>query len=153
MDLAERYGDLLFQYKDQILPKERVPEAVQERQKTTYTLKTKKIIGTEEENRNAEEKIRKQQNTRIKIQDKAEIDGNIPLYHYDPDADSDKQSRSSPLNLAWEAEDSESIKNNMENTPVGRAWHPGPITMIDRARVDKTVNIPNSGTKKPTSML
>ncbi|MBO4247687.1 hypothetical protein IL252_07650 [Halomicrobium sp. IBSBa] len=147
-DLAERYGDPIFRYKDQILPKERVPEAVQERRKTTYTFQTKKIIGTEVENRNAEERIREQQSGEFELQDQAEIDGNVPLYHYDPDADGDQQSRSSPLNLAWEAEDSQSIKQNMENAPFGEAWHPGPITMLPQARVEKTVNLPNGGTKE-----
>ncbi|WP_372479919.1 hypothetical protein ACAH01_00735 [Halomicrobium sp. HM KBTZ05] len=147
-DLAERYGDPIFRYKDQILPKERVPEAVQERRKTTYTFQTKKIIGTEVENRNAEEHIRQQQSGEFELQDQADIDGNVPLYHYDPDADNEAQSRSSPLSLAWEAQDSENIKQNMENDDIGSAWQPHALTRLDEARVDKVVNLPNGGTKE-----
>ncbi|WP_239524371.1 hypothetical protein [Halogeometricum borinquense] len=147
-DLAERYGDPTFTYETISVPKEQVREEVRNGKKSTYVQRTQQVIGTAQEQRNAEREIwNKKTEGGVQPQHIPSLDGNVPLYHYKKESDAeDMQNRGAPLNVAWETEDSQSIKNHMENGNGGGRWLPAsPITAI--IRQNRYVNLPDGGTK------
>lgn len=146
-DLAERYGDPVFEYEPITVPEEEVREEVRNGKKTTYVRRDQQVIGTVQEQRNAERRIHENSESDVHPLHIPNIDGNVPLYHYGSESDAeDMQNRGAPINVAWETEDSQSIKNHMENGNGGGTWLPAsPITAI--VRENRFVNLPNGGTK------
>ncbi|ELZ89590.1 hypothetical protein C453_00195 [Haloferax elongans ATCC BAA-1513] len=145
-DLKERYGDPLFEYEPAIVPESRVPEGEDNEKISKKVVTQTQVIGTVEENMNAENEIWQQRKERPQIQDIPNLDSNVPVYHYQNASDaSDMQNRGAPLNVAWETEDSQTIKNDMENGRGGGKWLPSPQTAPFRD--PRYVNLPDGGTK------
>lgn len=145
-DLAERYGDPNYEFETLFVSVEQVQREVRDGEKSTFVQKDAHVIGTAQEQRNAERLIHEEQSEAhpLHIPD---LDGNVPLYHYGSESDAEnKQNRGAPLNTAWETEDAQSIKNHMENGNGGGNWLPGsPLTAI--VREPRHINLPDGGTK------
>ncbi|WP_255516667.1 hypothetical protein [Haloferax sp. KTX1] len=146
-DLAERYGDPVFRFEPISVPEDQVKEEVRSGKKSTYIVKERNVIGTKEEQMNSEDKIHKAKGGGSHVLHVPDIEGNVPLYHYAKESDAENmQNRGAPLNVAWETEDSQSIKNHMENGDGGGRWLPGNIILAIH-RESRYVNLPDGDTK------
>lgn len=143
-DLDERYGDSVFEFKPVTLREEQVPEKAKTGEKTSYTQSDQRVVGTVEEHLKAEQKIWKEHTNGLQALDVPDIErGVVPLYHYDPSANGDYyEVRSSPMNLAWEAEESQDVQDTMQNN----GWNTA-LQNIEEYTVDKKVNLPDGGVK------
>ncbi|WP_372479980.1 hypothetical protein ACAH01_01235 [Halomicrobium sp. HM KBTZ05] len=94
--LAERYGDPVIEFEPERLPRERVPDSLQDGGKTSVT--ATRVIGTFEEHRTAEKEIWDASSDTVSAQH--HLDDEIPLYHYES-ADTSGE-RKAPINVAWD---------------------------------------------------
>lgn len=151
--LNDRYGTPTFNYDTQKLPSELVPKSVRDGEQLEYSFRTQRVIGTEREQRTAERTIWKNQieNEEEHPLHVPDLDSHVPLYSYASESDaSNKQDRTSPLNVAWENNDSASIKSTMEDGDNGPLWL-NSLSYLDFLKIDLHVNLPNGGTKSTTS--
>ena len=154
-DLHARYGTRTFEYEPSTVPAERVPEAVRDGDRSEYSFQTRRVVGTQAEQRTAERQIWATQveDERAHPLYTPDIDGNVPLYSYATESGADGgglQDRTSPMNVAWQFDDSADVESPMENGDNGPEWGNEWI-YPDFLKKDLYVNLPEGGTRSTTT--
>lgn len=159
-DLAERYGEPTFRYRPEEVPAMRLPPEVRERERTTFRVRAQKVIGTHEEHRRAERRLR----DRAADSPPALPDWDaVPLYHYKTEAQAEEAGpeaqaeRQAPINVYWRSLSVEEVIDDMSAGTRGETWEKhwlgGPIEGWLRDLLDDgDHHIYHPGTDTPQSV-
>ena len=105
--LRERYGDPLFRYEPIELSASAVPPSVTDGESLERRTRTRKVIGTHEEHRNAERRLHESREGTTADDDcPPNLTERIPRYHYESEAKASEAKdgqaeRRAPINVCW----------------------------------------------------
>lgn len=99
-DLAERYGDPVFEFEPERIERERLPSDLQDGSR--ITVEDERVIGTIAEQANSEDKIWNESSGDRQVSAQHHLDDRIPLHHYEEESDAQNRvDRKAPINVVW----------------------------------------------------